>query len=36
MTLAAGYKEQYVEAVIDQNKYVIRHQGPVMKLIAKF
>lgn len=36
MTLSGGYREQYVQAVIDQNKYVIRHQGPVMKIIAKF
>lgn len=36
MAVAGGYKEQYIEANIDENKYVVRHQGPFLKFIAKF
>ena len=36
MSVAAGYKEQYIEADIEENKYVVRHGGPTLKFIAKF
>jgi hypothetical protein len=36
MSVAAGYKEQYIEADIEENRYVVRHGGPTVKFIAKF
>lgn len=36
MAFAGGYREQYIEANIDKNDYVVKHQGPYLKFIAKF
>ncbi len=36
MAIAAGYKEQYIEAGIEENTYVTCHKGPIAKFIAKF
>lgn len=36
MSISAGYKEQYIEADIEENRYAIRHSGPMVKFIAKF
>jgi len=36
MAVAGGYRGQYIEANIDKNDYVIKHQGPYLKFLAKF
>lgn len=36
MAVAGGYRGQYIEANIDKNDYVVKHQGPYLKFLAKF